>query len=81
MRTTIDGAGRVVVPKALRDALGLDAGQAIEIRVADGRLEIEAMATPMKLTRRGRGLVAVPGRRLPKLTAEQVRTALERIRR
>jgi len=81
MRTTIDAAGRVVVPKPLRDALGLGAGQAVEVTIADGRLEIEAAATPMRLARRGRGLVAVPGRRLPKLTAEQVRATLERIRR
>jgi AbrB family looped-hinge helix DNA binding protein len=81
MRTTIDAAGRVVVPKPLRDALGLSAGQTIEIRIADGRLEIDAATTPMRLARRGRGLVAVPGRRLPKLTAEQVRATLERVRR
>ena len=81
MRTTIDNAGRVVVPKPLRDALGLGAGQAIEITVADGRLEIEPAATPMKLARRGGGLVAVPARKLPKLTAEQVRATLDRIRR
>jgi len=42
MRITIDGAGRIVVPKALRDPLGLNAGQALEIGVRDGRLEIEA---------------------------------------
>jgi AbrB family looped-hinge helix DNA binding protein len=81
MRTTIDAAGRVVVPKPLRDALGLTAGQEVEIRVADGRLEIDPAATPMTLARRGRGLVAIPARRLPKLTAEQVRATLERIRR
>jgi len=81
MRTTIDAAGRIVVPKALRDTLGLGAGQAVEVTIADGRLEVEAAATPMRLARRGRGLVAVPGRRLPKLTAEQVRATLERIRR
>src|SRR6266849_5315465 len=55
MRTTIDAAGRVVVPKALRDALGLGAGQAVEITIADGRLEIDPAATPMRLARRGRG--------------------------
>ncbi|MGL4743177.1 MAG: AbrB/MazE/SpoVT family DNA-binding domain-containing protein [Phycicoccus sp.] len=41
MRTTIDPAGRLVVPKALRDAMGLEAGRAIEVTFADGRLEIE----------------------------------------
>jgi AbrB family looped-hinge helix DNA binding protein len=39
MRTALDGAGRVVVPKALRDALRLTAGQPLEIAERDGRLE------------------------------------------
>ncbi|HEX8739005.1 MAG TPA: AbrB/MazE/SpoVT family DNA-binding domain-containing protein, partial [Casimicrobiaceae bacterium] len=41
MQTTIDRAGRIVVPKSLREALGLEAGQLLEIRAGDGRLEIE----------------------------------------
>lgn len=31
MRTTIDGAGRVVVPKPVRDAAGLVAGSEVDI--------------------------------------------------
>ena len=31
MRTTIDGAGRVVVPKRIRDAAGLIGGAEVEI--------------------------------------------------
>ena len=54
MKTTLDDAGRLVVPKALRQALGLKAGQALEIRAVDGKLEIEAAATPMQLQKRGR---------------------------
>ena len=81
MKTTIDGAGRVVVPKAMRDALGLGAGQTLDIRVVDGRLEIEASATPMKLVRRGKRLAAEPERELPTLTADDVRGALEGVRR
>ena len=81
MKTTIDAAGRIVVPKALRQALGLKAGQSVEIRAGDGRLEIEIAPTPMRLKKRGKGVVAVPDVRLPELTAEQVRDTLERVRR
>lgn len=81
MRTTIDTAGRIVVPKSLRQTLGLQAGQELEIRAGDGRLEIEIAATPMRLQQRGKGVVAVPETALPALTADQVRETLERVRR
>jgi hypothetical protein len=44
-------------------------------------LEIEIAATPMRLEKRGKGVVAVPEGELPALTAEQVRETLERTRR
>ena len=81
MKAMIDAAGRVVVPKSLREALGLTPGQALEIRATDGRLEIEIAPTAMRLERRGKGVVAVPAEKLPALTAEQVRETLERVRR
>jgi AbrB family looped-hinge helix DNA binding protein len=81
MKATIDAAGRIVVPKPLRQALGLKPGQPLEIRAGDGRLEIEIAPTPMKLQKRGKGVVAVPETELPPLTADQVRDTLERVRR
>jgi AbrB family looped-hinge helix DNA binding protein len=81
MRTTIDGAGRIVVPKALRDAVGLTAGQAIEVSARDGKLEIEVAPTPMHLESRSGHLVAVPELELPELTAEMVRATLDQVRR
>ncbi len=81
MKSTIDAAGRIVVPKALRDALGLKPGQPLEVRAGDGRLEIEIAPTPMQLKKNGKGLVAVPDAELPPLTAELVRETLERTRR
>ena len=81
MKTTIDAAGRLVVPKALRHALGLRPGQIVDIRAADGKLEVEIAPTTMSLKRRGKGVVAVAAEDLPQLTADQVRDALERVRR
>lgn len=81
MRTAIDSAGRVVIPKALRDSLGLTAGQPLEITELDGRLEIVPAATPMRLVDEGDGVAAVADADMPILTADLVRDTLERIRR
>jgi AbrB family looped-hinge helix DNA binding protein len=81
MPSAIDSAGRIVIPKALRDRLGLDPGRAVEIRERDGRIEIEPAPTPMSLARRPGGPVAVPAEALPPLTDEQVRATIERVRR
>ena len=81
MKATIDAAGRIVVPKALRQALRLRPGQALEIRAHDGRLEIEPAPTPMRLKKRGKHSVAVADQPLPPLTVDQVRETLEQTRR
>lgn len=81
MKSTIDAAGRIVVPKALRQVLGLKPGQSLEIRAGDGRLEIEIAATPVQLRKRGKGVVAVAEGEMPELTSDLVRETLERTRR
>jgi AbrB family looped-hinge helix DNA binding protein len=81
METTIDAAGRVVVPKALRDQLRLGAGTRLEVRLREGRIELEPLPTPMRLVRRDRGLVATTDEPLPGLDAEGVRVILETLRR
>jgi AbrB family looped-hinge helix DNA binding protein len=81
MRTTIDGAGRIVVPKALRDELGLIAGQELELRAVDGGLEVDIPSTPMRLVERDGDLVADAEGEMPELTSEVVRETLERTRR
>lgn len=81
MRTTIDTAGRIVIPKALRDRLGLEGGEAIEIRERDGRVEIELAPTPMSLQEADGTAFAVPENELPPLTDDIVRATIERTRR
>jgi AbrB family looped-hinge helix DNA binding protein len=81
MRTTIDAAGRVVIPKELRVRLGLTGGQEVDIHEREGRVEIEPALVSMSLRDEGRGVVAVPDAELPPLTDDLVRTTLERMRR
>lgn len=81
MRSAIDSAGRVVIPKALRDRAGLEGPKAVEIVERDGRIEIESVPTRMALRKRRGSLVAVPEKKLPSLTDEVVRAAIERSRR
>jgi AbrB family looped-hinge helix DNA binding protein len=81
MRTTIDAAGRVVIPKSLRERLGLTGGQQVEIRDRGGYLEIEPAAVAMALQDGPGGVVAVPAAELPPLTDDLVRATLERVRR
>lgn len=81
MRSAIDSAGRVVIPKALRERAGLGGPKAVEIIERDGRIEIESVPTRMALRKRRGGVVAVPERKLPPLTDDVVREAIERTRR
>jgi AbrB family looped-hinge helix DNA binding protein len=81
MKTTIDKAGRVVVPKAMRDELGLNGGAEIEIGLVDGRIEIEPVTSHIRLERKQGRLVAASDREMPVLTADQVRAVLEKLRR
>jgi AbrB family looped-hinge helix DNA binding protein len=81
MRSTIDSAGRVVIPKPLRDRMGLAPGAELELREREGRIEIEPAPTPMRLSKGRHGLSALPAVALPPLTDEIVRATLERVRR
>ena len=64
MRTTIDKAGRIVIPAALRDRAGFVAGSEIEISEDDRGLRLERVAAGPRLVRIGKRLVARPTARV-----------------
>lgn len=58
MRTTIDRAGRLVVPRALRDRIGLVGGGEVEILLDGAAIRIEPVAGPE--LREDGGLLVIP---------------------
>ena len=60
MRTTIDKAGRVVIPAAVRERVGLRPGTELEITVEETGLRIERVAPRPRLVKVGKRLVARP---------------------
>ena len=59
MEATIDQVGRVVVPKALRDHLGLVAGSTVDISLYGDGLHLAPAGRTARLERRDEMLVAV----------------------
>jgi AbrB family looped-hinge helix DNA binding protein len=78
MQLSIDRAGRVVVPKRIRDELGFSPDRPLEADVVDGRLELFAPHEPAKLVEgpHGRSIAATS---VP-ITDEDVRRVLEAVR-
>jgi AbrB family looped-hinge helix DNA binding protein len=60
MRTTIDKAGRLVIPAPIRDRAGLTPGTVIEISLDDTGVRLERVADGPRLVRVGKRLVARP---------------------
>jgi len=77
MTTTMDQAGRLVIPSEIRREAALQPGTPLEVRWRDGVIEIEPQPLAVTLERKGRLLVAKPGARVPVLRA----TTIERTRR
>ena len=79
MRATIDAAGRLVVPKPLREELGFAPGMELELDAVDGHLEV-AVPSRVRVEHGPHGARFVADGD-DALTADQVRTVIERGRR
>jgi AbrB family looped-hinge helix DNA binding protein len=77
MKTTIDHAGGLVIPKDIRRKSGIKPGMPLEVRWEKGAIAITPAPLEVKLQRKGRLLVAVPKKGTPRISAD----AVERTRR
>lgn len=75
MIVTIDSAGRIVIPKAIREREGLVAGTEMEISVENGRIELEMPYA--KLEWRDGHPVFVPPPGAPTITIEEINRLIE----
>jgi AbrB family looped-hinge helix DNA binding protein len=81
MNVTIDKAGRLVVPKEIRDRLGLHAGDELEIEEFNGKIEISKPHRERKLIEDEHGLLTLePDPSAAPVTVEEIREELERVR-
>ncbi len=60
MKTSIDKAGRIVIPAAIRERVGLVAGAEIELTLEESSIRLERVAQGPRLVKVGRRLVARP---------------------
>jgi AbrB family looped-hinge helix DNA binding protein len=81
MRVAIDAAGRMVVPKPLRAELGITGPAEVEVTSAGGHLELSVPDVPAHVEMRDGLAVIVPERAVPPVTASDVRTTLDDVRR
>ncbi|HJX33242.1 MAG TPA: AbrB/MazE/SpoVT family DNA-binding domain-containing protein [Solirubrobacterales bacterium] len=80
MRTTIDRAGRVVIPKPMRSALRLSGGEEVDLSLSGEKIELTPAPRPTHLHRGAHGLLT-SDLQMPPHGPEEVRDALERARR
>lgn len=70
-----------MIPKSMREALGLDGPTELELTEVDGKLELTVPYMKAHLEVRDGFAVIVPDEPVPPMTAEMVREAIERSRR
>lgn len=76
----IDRAGRVVIPKEIREAAGIEPGMPLTVTCREGRIEIEPRRRPVRIVKRGRLQVAMSVDDAEPLTRETVQRTQNRLR-
>lgn len=77
----MDAAGRVVVPKSFREAIGLGDGGEVEIQLVDGSLVVSAPTVRKRVEVRDGRATIVTDEDVPPLPDHVVRDVLEATRR
>lgn len=80
MTVTMDSAGRLVIPKKIRDEAEIEPGMPLDLEVHNGEITIKPQAGGVTLVRKGRWLVAQRNRPGPPLTNEDVNRIIDKIR-
>ena len=82
MVTTMDSAGRLVIPREIRREAGLEPDTPLDVRWRDGVIEIEPQPLAVKLEKRGHLIVALPrGKANTPLTGGSVERTRRAVRR
>lgn len=72
MRTTIDQAGRIVIPKHIRDQVGIVPGP-VDVHVVGNVIHIELPADDIELTRDDHGFLVIPAQDAPTMSDDELR--------
>jgi bifunctional DNA-binding transcriptional regulator/antitoxin component of YhaV-PrlF toxin-antitoxin module len=81
MRITMDSVGRLVVPKALRAELGITGPTELDVVARGGVIELTVADVPARIEDHRAGPVIVTDGPMNPLTVEDVRAAIDRVRR
>ena len=81
MKVAIDAAGRMVIPKRFRDELGIAGAAEVEMRAVDGHIELIVPDVPARVEMRDGLPVIVTDEPMAPMTVDDVRAAIDRVRR
>ncbi len=77
---SVDAAGRLLLPKVIRDKAGLIPGVPFEVTASEGRIEMKPAMSGVRILRKGRLTVAGAEDDLPLLSEQEVLALREELR-